>query len=150
MLPQNQGLYSLSGKTSYLKISWSPEVARFGFRLFWIFFNNMIIITSTLAASRLREIHCLVKRGPGSAFIKPDQLDPWIKDQIKITPLPTISHLQLLNFVSCGRACPSHMTQNLVTVGAKLFPSWSLIHGLRWSGLIKAEPGQVSFWTIEF
>ena len=57
----------------------------------------------------------------GSAFIKPDQLDPWIKDQIKITLLPTISHLQLLNFVSCGRACPSHMTQNLVTVGAKLW-----------------------------
>ena len=57
---------------------------------------------------------------PGSAFIKPDQLDPWIKDHIKITLLPTISHLQLPNFVSCGRACPSHMTQNLVTVGAKL------------------------------
>ena len=58
---------------------------------------------------------------PGSAFIKPDQLDPWIKDQIKITLLPTISYLLLPNFVSCGRACPSHMTQNLVTVGAKLW-----------------------------
>ena len=83
---------------------------------------------------------------PGSAFIKPDQLDPWIKDQIKITLLPTISHLQLPNFVSFGRACPSHMILNLVTVGAKIvdsraFPIWSLIHGLRWSGLIKAEPG---------
>ena len=59
-------------------------------------------------------------RGSGSAFIKPDQRNPWIKDQIKITLLPTISHLLLPNFVSCGRACPSHMTQNLVTVGAKL------------------------------
>ena len=58
---------------------------------------------------------------PGSAFIKADQLDPWIKDQIKITLLPTISHLQLPNFVSCGRACPSHMTQNLVTVGAQFW-----------------------------
>ena len=57
----------------------------------------------------------------GSAFIKPDQRNPWIKDQIKITLLPTISHLLLPNFVSCGRACPSHMTQNLVTVGAKLW-----------------------------
>ena len=57
----------------------------------------------------------------GPTFIKPDQLDPWIKDQIKITLLPTISHLLLPNFVSCGRACPSHMTQNLVTVGAKLW-----------------------------
>ena len=58
---------------------------------------------------------------PGSAFIKPDQYNPWIKDQMKITIVPTISHLQLPNFVSCGRACPSHMTQNLVTVGAKLW-----------------------------
>ena len=57
----------------------------------------------------------------GSAFIKPDQRNPWIKDQIKITLLPTISHLLLPNCVSCGRACPSHMTQNLVTVGAKLW-----------------------------
>ena len=63
----------------------------------------------------------VVKEPPGSAFIKPDQRNPWIKDQIKITLLPTISHLLLPNFVSCGRACPSHMTQNLVTVGAKLW-----------------------------
>ena len=63
----------------------------------------------------------MVKCTPGSAFIKPDQRNPWIKDQIKITLLPTISHLLLPNFVSCGRACPSHMTQNLVTVGAKLW-----------------------------
>ena len=61
------------------------------------------------------------RRSPGPTFIKPDQLDPWINDQIKITLLPTISHLLLPNFVSCGRACPSHMTQNLVTVGAKLW-----------------------------
>ena len=26
-------------------------------------------------------------------------------------------------------------------VDSRAFPSWSLIHGLRWSGLIKAEPG---------
>ena len=58
---------------------------------------------------------------PGSAFIKPDQLDPWIKDQIKITLLSTIAPLQLPNFVSCGRDKPSHMTQNLVTVGATLW-----------------------------
>ena len=63
----------------------------------------------------------IIVRISGPTFIKPDQLDPWIKDQIKITLLPTISHLLLPNFVSCGRACPSHMTQNLVTVGAKLW-----------------------------
>ena len=27
------------------------------------------------------------------------------------------------------------------TVDSRAFPSWSLIHGLRWSGLIKAKPG---------
>ena len=71
---------------------------------------------------------------PGSAFIKPDQLDPWIKDLIKITLLSTVSHLQLPNFVSCGRACPSHMKQNLVTVGAKL---WT------------AEPFLVDPWSMD-
>ena len=30
-------------------------------------------------------------------------------------------------------------------VDSRAFPSWSLIHGLRWSGLIKAEPG-CDFW----
>ena len=57
---------------------------------------------------------------PGPTFIKPDQRNPWIKDQLWNDLLSTILHLQLPNFVSCGRACPSHMTQNLVTVGAKL------------------------------
>ena len=28
-------------------------------------------------------------------------------------------------------------------VDSGAFPSWSLIHGLRWSGLIKAEPGNI-------
>ena len=58
---------------------------------------------------------------PGSALIKRDQPDPWIKDQIKIILLSTISPLQLPNFVSCGRDKPSHMTQNFVTARAKLW-----------------------------
>ena len=33
------GLYSLSGKTSYRKISWSLEAARFGFKLFQLLWN---------------------------------------------------------------------------------------------------------------
>ena len=72
---------------------------------------------------------------PGPTFIKPDQLDPWIKDQLRNDLLSTVLSLQLPNFGSCGRACPSHMTQNLVTVGAKLFTGewfsfdpWSMDH----------------------
>ena len=61
-----------------------------------------------------------VGTAPGSAFIKPDQRNPWIKDHLGNALLSTILHLQLPNFVSCGRDKPSHMTQNLVTVGAKL------------------------------
>ena len=57
---------------------------------------------------------------PGPTFIKPDQRNPWIKDQLGNDLLSNILHLQLPNFVSCGRDKPSHMTQNLVTVGAKL------------------------------
>ena len=68
----------------------------------------------------MRDTTSMYRRRSGSAFIKPDQVDPWIKDQIENTPLSTILPLQLPNFVSCGRDKPSHMTQNLVTVGAKL------------------------------
>ena len=31
-------------------------------------------------------------------------------------------------------------------VDSRAFPSWSLIHGLRWSGLIKAEPEHLLLW----
>ena len=69
-----QGLYSLSGKMSYRKISWSFEATGFGFRLFQSlrkvdsrigsttaeipaqFQSDAIIITSNLAAWRLHEI----------------------------------------------------------------------------------------------
>ena len=36
---KDMGLYSLSGKTSYRKISWSLEAARFGFQLFQSLWN---------------------------------------------------------------------------------------------------------------
>ena len=65
-------------------------------------------------------IQRLAELQPSSAFIKPDQRNPWIKDQLGNAQLSTIFHLQLPNFVPCGRDKPSHMTQNLVTVGAKL------------------------------
>ena len=74
----------------------------------------------------------IVSLAPGSAFIKPNQRNPWIKDQLGKALLSTNLHLQLPNFVSCGRDKPSHMTQNLVTVGANLqagewflFDPWS-------------------------
>ena len=75
------GLYSLSGRTPYRKISWYLEAARFGIRLFQSLWN----LTSPSAAnfrtmrslwhsiSRLRDFtrfggkasHRLVNRGPG-------------------------------------------------------------------------------------
>ena len=69
-----QSLYSLSGKMSYCKIQWSFEAAWFGFRTYPIaqkfdrhlnsgaaemivkFQNDMTIITSNPAASRLNDI----------------------------------------------------------------------------------------------
>ena len=73
-------------------------------------------------------IHNLHDYFPGSAFIKRDQLNPRIKDQLRKALLSTIWPLQLPNFVSCGRDKPSHMTQNLVTVGAKLLTGeWFLL-----------------------
>ena len=64
---------------------------------------------------------------PVAAFIKPDQRNPWIKDQLGNDLLSTILHLQLPNFVSCGRDKPSHMTQNLVTVNCRQESDFYLI-----------------------
>ena len=70
-LNEDQGLYSLSGKTSNRMISWSLEATKFGFGLFKSLWNlagtcaaempvkfqsDAIIITPNLAASRLHEI----------------------------------------------------------------------------------------------
>ena len=72
-IPVCKRLYSLSGWTSYLKISWSLEVARFGFRIFQSlqfdrnpsssktempvkFQIDTIIITYNLTTLRLHEI----------------------------------------------------------------------------------------------
>ena len=60
----------------------------------------------------------------------------WIKDQMKITLQSAISPLQLLNFVSCGRACPTKFRN----CRGKIVDNRSLIHGSNWSGVIKAEP----------
>ena len=46
------GLYSLSGKTSYRKISWSLEAARFGFKLFQSLWN----LAGTSAAAAAAEV----------------------------------------------------------------------------------------------
>ena len=80
-------------------------------------------------------ITCFSRLGP--SFIKPYQLDPRIKDQLRNALLSTI----LPNFVSCGRTCPSNITQNLATVGAKIVDRGvifilSLILGSSWFCLI--------------
>ena len=78
---------------------------------------------------------------PGSAFIKPDQLDPGIKDEIKITLLPTVTKFCVMWE---GLSLP-HDTKfgncRCKIVDSRVFPIWSLIPGSSWSGLIKAEPG---------
>ena len=84
----NLGLYSLSGWPSYRKVSWSPEAARFGFRLFQSLWNftgisaavlprclyNFRVIQPLHQISRLQDFtrfdgktsYHLVNRGPGS------------------------------------------------------------------------------------
>ena len=83
---------------------------------------------------------------PGPTFIKPDQLDPWIKDQNK-------NHSPVNNFAPTvtkfcvmweGQALP-HDTKfrncRDKIVEGRTVPNWSLIHGSSWSGLIKVGPG---------
>ena len=73
---------------------------------------------------------------PGPTFIKRDQLDPWIKAQLKITLLSTISSLQgqALPYDTKFRNCRGEI------VDSRIFPNWSLIHGSSWSGLIREGP----------
>ena len=77
---------------------------------------------------------------PCSASIKPDQLDPWIKDQIGNALLSTILPLQLRNFVSSLPPDTKFGTCRGEIVDRRMICIWSLIHGSGWSGLIKAEP----------
>ena len=60
-LCSSQGLYSLSGKTSYRKISWSLEAARFVFRLFQSLWNLTTISAAMLprCLSNFRTIRSL-------------------------------------------------------------------------------------------
>ena len=68
----------------------------------------------------LQSIVQVLALSPGPTFIKLNQFDPWIKDELGKALLPKILPLQLQNVVLGGRACPSHKTQTFVTVGAKL------------------------------
>ena len=90
-----------------------------GFKCF-IYFKSLSTKDHELCELLFSRLNIYICRWPGPTFIKPDQRNPWIKDQLWNDLLSTILHLQLPNFVSCGRDKPSHMTQNLVTVGVKL------------------------------
>ena len=46
-------------------------------------------------------MHNLLISSPGPTLIKIDEINPWIKDQQKITHLFTILPLELQNFAPC-------------------------------------------------
>ena len=63
------GLYSLRGKTSYRKISWSLEAARFGFKLFqslWNLAGTSALQNPISARFGGKTSYRLVNRGPVS------------------------------------------------------------------------------------
>ena len=113
------GLYSLSGKTSYRKISWSLEAARFGFKLFQLLWN----LTSPSAAalprylsnfrairplqhpiSRLRDFtrfggktsYRLVNRGPAEVMAWMSNHIPYAIVDVMIYPSPNFRLSQLI------------------------------------------------------
>ena len=98
----------------------SRERGLFIFKLVSWSHSNHIWASARFCGCRFWAHRARTWQSPGFAFIKPDQRNPWIKDQLGNALLSTVLHLQLPNFVSCGRDKPSHMTQNLVTVGTKL------------------------------
>ena len=84
----SQCLYSISGRTSYLKISWSLEAARFGFRLFQLLWTLRLQDYTTifggkalyhLGSNVTKQKQSLLKHGIKSdpVIIKQDQIDTW-------------------------------------------------------------------------
>ena len=82
-----------------------------------------------------------------SAFIKLNQLDPWIEDQMKKKKKKSLAIYNfastVMKFYVTWSSLPlSTKSCNCmdITVNSWAFPSWSLIQGWIWSGLLKAEP----------
>ena len=79
---------------------------------------------------------------PGPTFIKPDQRNPWIKDQLWNYEnfAPTVTKFCVMWE---GQALP-HDTKfgnsRCEIVGRRVIFIWSLIHGSSRSGLIKVRP----------
>ena len=82
---------------------------------------------------------------PGPTFIKPDQLGPWIKDQLGnallSTTAPTVTKfcvmwegLSLPHDTKFGNCRDDIADRRVIFI-------WSLIHGSSWSCLIKVGPG---------
>ena len=103
----------------------------------WQICSPEVTVSSVLFLKYAEMSKIILQLYPGPSLIKPDQLDPWIKDQLGNILLSTISPLQLRNFVSCGRACPWRDD----IVESRVIFSRALIHGSSWSHLIKVGPG---------
>ena len=88
---------------------------------------------------------CINSLRPGPTFIKPDQRNPWIKNQLGNDLLSTILAPTVTKFCVIweGQALP-HDTKfgnsRCEIVGRRVIFIWSLIHGSSWSGLIKVGP----------
>ena len=126
---QQIGLHRTSTSGNNLKLgdlhfSWTAQCTREIINLFGALCRSWKEVWIHFAFCRVLMAICT-----GSAFIKRDQPDPWIKDQIK-------NHSQALPHDTKFRNCTGEI------VDSRAFSSWSLIHGSSWSGLIKAEPGR--------
>ena len=64
----------------------------------------------------------------GPAFIKSDQVDPWVKDKLEIIVLSVLFPLHLQNVVMCERAVACH--KSFIK-----FHIQTLIYAKSWPGL---------------
>ena len=76
--------------------------------------NMYMMLLTPLGHNELKEQYLSL----GSAFSKSDQIHPWIRDQLGKAQLFTVVSIQLQLFVLRGKLL--HMTQNFITVEAKL------------------------------
>ena len=161
-------LYSLSGRASYGKISWSLEAARFGFRLFQSFWilrgtsaatlprclsNFRAVVWLQYQISRLRYFtsfgckmsYRLVNRGPG--LEARNALAEFEKDPWKLRALVCGGHGHTYAFPPGEQHCPETFRFVDWTVGS--FLSWSDgSKSLPWRYMIAMTFHIISPWNV--
>ena len=124
VLCNNMGLYSLSGRTTYHKISWSLEAARFGF---WLFLSLWNLLGTSAAAHRQGLIHVLGTWKYHQSTSKRHDIERVFIHNVKVSVCPG----DMSRMVWTGtNSCPGDMKVSSVSIQAP-WNTGSLIENIK-------------------